>query len=343
MKNKLFMVCLMAAIPIGLHATDRNVLVEVFTNSHCPLCPSAHSTLNAFNSTDTNATHVRYIFYHMTFPYSDDPLNQANTEDPAARNQYYGPYFSTPVAFFDGKVQSNSYGSWAGTLDSRVGVQSPLSLDLSGSKQGTTLTITATVTKTDSISVSDLVIHFVAVENVDYQGRNGVTPQPYVMRKMFGSPGGDPLTVDVSAPAIVTKSETLSNITNLSNAGVVVFIQSTSTKDVYQSEYIPYGALTVTEVAAAADETPSSFSLAQNYPNPFNPSTTISYSVPRESFVTLTVYNMIGQELRTLVSSMQSAGDHTVRFDASGLSGGIYFYKLRSGHQTAIKKMILLK
>ncbi len=88
---------------------------------------------------------------------------------------------------------------------------------------------------------------------------------------------------------------------------------------------------------------PYSFELEQNYPNPFNPSTMIRYSLPRSEFVTLTIYNSIGQQVRTLVSREESAGTHSVAFDASGLSSGVYFYRLEAGKYVSTKKLAVLK
>ena len=89
--------------------------------------------------------------------------------------------------------------------------------------------------------------------------------------------------------------------------------------------------------------TPTKFNLSQNYPNPFNPSTVINYSIPKSQIVTLKVYNLLGQEVMTLVNQQQAAGNYHVTFDASRLSSGIYFYTIRSGNYSATKKMMLLK
>ena len=88
---------------------------------------------------------------------------------------------------------------------------------------------------------------------------------------------------------------------------------------------------------------PESFSLQQNYPNPFNPSTKITFSVPQAGFTTLSVYNLLGEKVATLLSQELSAGKYTVDFNASNLSTGVYFYNLDSGDFSAIKKMIILK
>ncbi len=87
----------------------------------------------------------------------------------------------------------------------------------------------------------------------------------------------------------------------------------------------------------------ASYSLHQNYPNPFNPSTTISYSLEKGGMVTLKVYNMLGQEVATIVDREMNAGLHTATFSASHLSSGIYLYRLTSGTFTSMKKMMLIK
>jgi len=89
---------------------------------------------------------------------------------------------------------------------------------------------------------------------------------------------------------------------------------------------------------------PTSFALDQNYPNPFNPVTMIRYSIPAKSFVTLTVYNILGQEVKTLVQGEMNSGVHEMNFDGSSLPSGIYFYRLSEGKNFAeTKKMVLLK
>ncbi len=88
---------------------------------------------------------------------------------------------------------------------------------------------------------------------------------------------------------------------------------------------------------------PTEFNLAQNYPNPFNPATTIQYSIPKASNVEVKVYDVLGNEVATLVDEYKESGRYEVNFDASKLSSGIYFYKLQAGSFVETKKMILLK
>jgi len=99
------------------------------------------------------------------------------------------------------------------------------------------------------------------------------------------------------------------------------------------------------------DETiPSQFHLSQNYPNPFNPSTTIRFSIPEESFVTLKIYDVLGNEIITLINEQKPPGIYEFEFDAEGLPSGIYFYNLQAipfgrqaGEFIETNKMVLLQ
>tara|TARA_Y100001935_G_scaffold247870_1_gene244301 strand:- start:4796 stop:7189 length:2394 start_codon:yes stop_codon:yes gene_type:complete len=102
--------------------------------------------------------------------------------------------------------------------------------------------------------------------------------------------------------------------------------------------------LNVSTSAEYVAETPSSFKLDQNYPNPFNPATNISFTLPKASNVMLSVYNVLGQKVATIIDNQAyQAGSHRVRFDASALSSGLYIYKIEAGSFVNAKKMMLIK
>jgi hypothetical protein len=85
------------------------------------------------------------------------------------------------------------------------------------------------------------------------------------------------------------------------------------------------------------------FSLNQNYPNPFNPATKIRYVVGNLEFVTLKVFDIMGREITILVNEQRPAGEYEINFNASGLAGGVYFYKLQAGSYSSAKKLVLVK
>jgi hypothetical protein len=88
---------------------------------------------------------------------------------------------------------------------------------------------------------------------------------------------------------------------------------------------------------------PFKFSLSQNYPNPFNPSTTINYQLPMACNVELSIYNLLGQKVATLVSKKQPAGQYQVEWDASNFASGIYYYMIKAGEFRQVKKMVLIR
>jgi mannose/cellobiose epimerase-like protein (N-acyl-D-glucosamine 2-epimerase family) len=98
----------------------------------------------------------------------------------------------------------------------------------------------------------------------------------------------------------------------------------------------------LTAVAEAQGSVPASFRLEQNYPNPFNPTTTIRYQVAAETHVTLKVYDVLGREVALLVDAEESAGAHTVTWNAAGVASGVYLYRLTAGASSAVRKSILM-
>lgn len=96
-------------------------------------------------------------------------------------------------------------------------------------------------------------------------------------------------------------------------------------------------------VSQKIEEVPSDYKLSQNYPNPFNPATSIKFSIPKSGLVTLRVYDILGREVSTLVNEYKSYGTYIVDFNASGLTSGLYFYKIEVNNFVEVKKMMLVK
>jgi hypothetical protein len=100
---------------------------------------------------------------------------------------------------------------------------------------------------------------------------------------------------------------------------------------------------TLTGVKKTSSVVPKTFALAQNFPNPFNPTTIINYDLPKEAFVRLVVYNILGQEIRTLVNETEEPGAKSVQFDGNNFPSGMYFYRITAGAFTDVKRMVLVK
>ena len=106
---------------------------------------------------------------------------------------------------------------------------------------------------------------------------------------------------------------------------------------------VTFGSGVITGVEQVSQEIPASFQLDQNFPNPFNPSTSIGFDIMRTSHISLRVYNVLGQEIATLVDEIMAPGQYNVRFNAARLTSGVYFYKLSTESFTQTRKMVLLK
>ena len=346
MKFSKYIFLLFLTFGVAVNASQRKVLIEIFTNAHCPLCPPAHIVLEDYMQNGQNKDHVTYIFYHMAYPYPDDPINNANPDDPYDRDNYYQPQLGTPACILDGAVQYNEYTKWVSLIDARAAVESPLEITLEGTTGADSATVTAKIKQTGTVNAGNLVICFVAVENINYRGRNGISDHKFAMRKMFPNSSGQPITLSLGQTVDADQTMEISSDWNTSQLGFVVFVQDRKTKTVLQSEFISYGSLSTTGVETSRDGLPSQYLLSQNYPNPFNPSTIIRYQIAPsvdEAHVTLKIYDMLGRETATLVNEVKKPGSYEVKFDGSGLSSGLYFYSLRTNGFVLTRKMLLLK
>jgi len=109
------------------------------------------------------------------------------------------------------------------------------------------------------------------------------------------------------------------------------------------NNWLKYGSPNPSSVKELPGALPNNYVLEQNYPNPFNPVTNIKYSIPKAGFVTLKVYNLLGQEVATIFEGNQNAGNYIATFDASNLSSGVYMYRLESENVSITKKLVLIK
>lgn len=161
--------------------------------------------------------------------------------------------------------------------------------------------------------------------------------------------GGKP--IDPLATYTVTSNEFLVNafpmfgvnITDINLHEDVTEFQVVTNYIMSKQSITPNKSSTVTDTKSKKEHLPSEFKLEQNYPNPFNPSTVISYHLPEAGSVKLKIYNLLGEEIALLVNQQQPAGTYKVNWNASGLTSGVYIYRLEAKNFTQTKKMILAK
>ncbi len=120
--------------------------------------------------------------------------------------------------------------------------------------------------------------------------------------------------------------------------GGIVFVGAGQNKIFYDGSNV-----SPTGISSNGNEIPGTFSLFQNYPNPFNPETKIDFALPKSAYVSIVVYNAIGQQVTNIISQNFEAGYYTYSFNAASLTSGIYFYKITAGEFTDTKKMVLIK
>ena len=165
--------------------------------------------------------------------------------------------------------------------------------------------------------------------------------------KVFsGNAGTFTYTVKSSNTAVATvafhAADTSVVVTGVIAGGPVVI--TVTGKDVDNSQISTTFNVTVGPfVGVEKIEIPTEFSLSQNYPNPFNPSTTIKFGLPVASNVSLKIYNILGEQVASLVNKVMPAGYNTVTFDASKLASGMYIYRIEAGSFVQVKKMMMLK
>ncbi len=147
-------------------------------------------------------------------------------------------------------------------------------------------------------------------------------------------------TVYTPAGNITVGTSCLINGALLANGNISI---GGSTKIYYKKDSEPEKSTISQNNEKAAQIVPDKIALEQNFPNPFNPTTTINYQLPEKNYVTLKIYDILGNQVKTLVDQEVEAGYHSVRWNASGLASGVYFCRLNTGSFVSTKKLLLLK
>jgi len=334
-------------------AAFRKVLAELITSTTCAPCYAAdvfyfENWLPNYGGADQVIT----LAYHVWWPTpGNDPLYLANPVPVQTRVNYYFPTTAfAPDLLVDGFINAGSgYNTWPGAIEPRFLDASPIAITLSGTRDGTTLNMTASITAEQAVNSSTWRVHWVIVESglsVPQNSGSGYVPFTHqsVHRGMYPDGSGSPITITQGQTVDIPRTLTLQTGWVPENCKVIVFVQNNTDKKVQNAEIVGVDALTA--VGETPGDVPATFGLEQNYPNPFNGETRIGYRVSglgSGEFVALKVYNVLGQEVATLVNERKAPGTYSVSFDAVNLPSGVYCYRLQAGMMQATKTMMLLR
>ena len=352
----IFILTIFISLPVY---SQRNVLLEEFSGTWCGYCPFGADSINAIQQRLNNVIVLEYHYNDsMSTTNGDELINTLNPAFPFAsidRIQFPG-HSMTPIrrelwgqrslerSAVDPTfsiVLTPNYNS--GNRNIELNITLKTLSELSG-----TYRINVVITE-DSLNYKQ---KFYPLEGGDYD----IYPyfHNHTVREMITGTYGEVL--NSSSLAIDTEIQKTYNFTlnqgyNENQCHIVVFIHE-DIKDnlgpVQQAEETRI--LLTTEIAEETEETtqPRNFELYQNYPNPFNPETTIKYQIPVDNHVELKIFNILGQEVKTLVNEGRDAGLYSVKWDGTNSAGeetanGIYIYMIKAGKFTNTKKLILLK
>ena len=344
--KKMVPIILMAIFVLSssVMASPRMPLGEMFTNTSCNPCYYPELYLDALM--ENYANDFSLIRYHVWWPSPGDPFYQFNQGESATRNNYFGNNY-TPHLFIDGIVDGgSSYGQWENLYLQRWDVQSPMEIVVTGNyddqKRETDLNIA--VTATDDISSSNLRLFCVLIENyINFHAPNGISVHNQTMRDMVPNATGEVFTISNGETVEFTRQVALDQEFDENNCQIVVFVEDYSTKEIFQTTRVEATISSTGVNDFPQGDIPKTTILAQNYPNPFNAQTNIAFYLKSKSDVNLSVFNLVGQKVAELANDQFDAGAHSVNWDASQVSSGIYFYRLVANGEIKTRRMVLAK
>ncbi len=290
-----------------------------------------------------------FIRYHTWWPSANDPFYVYNVTENRVRNDYYGNNY-TPHFFIDGAIDAGSnHGSWGSRIDDRSLSWAPLEMSIAGVYDEDTRTgqFTVTIYVEDAPGLGTTRLRIALTEtDIQWNAPNGSRVHDQTFRDMIPSTYGQPVTLTQGETLQYTFDLSVPEPLNPDNCMLVAFVQSDQSREILQGARKAVPELTQT---AIDDEVslPENPSLLQNYPNPFNAGTKIDFYT-RGGDVRLTVYDLSGAAVRTLVDNSLEAGLHSIVWDGTDdegheISSGVYFYRLSDSGGASTNRMTLLK
>lgn len=353
-KAKALIAAMVLLAAVSVYGAQRLVLLENETNTSCGPCYPADLLLDQLCV--QHADVFVAIRYHAWWPSSSDPFYVYNSSENRARINYYPAhpdgYYYTPYAWIDGIIRGGySYSTWWNLVLARSSDEAPVEITLSGSFDSNTLngTLNVNLVAVDLIDVGNLKLRIALTESdIHWNAPNGITVHHQTFRDMMPSATGASITLAQGDTVNYSQPFTCPAALAWANCELVAFVQSDATREILQTAKITLAEL---NHQTSIDETanlPGEFKLEQNYPNPFNAVTTIRFALASESQVRLTVFDLAGRQIATLIDGVRGAGWHSASWDGTddngnAVSSGVYFYRLETDGKSQTNRMLLLK
>jgi len=312
-----------------------------FTNAGCPPCATANPILDAYM--DTQDDEVALIRVHVWWPGSDGIYN-ANTVQSHELTEDYGVN-AVPDMWIDGTINTSAYAS---TFNARKLVRCPTTISAVFDPANEEMFVTVVNHEPIPPGTDFRLKVAITEDDVYYNGSNGEPIHHQAFRRMYPSTAGIPVpSAEGTYQFTIACDLQPAPVWNYSNLRTSIYIRDEANRQMHQAftdhlsdiEYDP---------TPVGGEVALPFRLEGNYPNPFNPTTKISFSLPRQQRVVLSIYAVDGSRVATLVDEVKPAGRHEVVWDGRGASGapaasGSYFYRMEAGEFSATERMMLIK
>jgi len=326
------------------------VLFEQFTGTWCQWCPGVANTLDDLHHNYPGE--VAIIAYHN----DDDFSNSYGGE----REDFYG-ISGFPTVWINGTIErsggaqagddySHIYNDYEGVFLEECERYTPIGLDLAYYEDSPNLRVISTITfGSETTSLDDRIYYALCESHIAYNWQTSMDSLHFVEREMYPDANGTDVYPGTSNPPIGyefkdTVDFTIPAGTVKENCEFIAFIQDPNTHEVKNSKIIDLRDPIISSISDKNKfKNPQSFSLSQNYPNPFNPTTTINFTVVNTGNVEISLYNALGEKIKTVLNETKKSGEHQLIIDGTDLTSGVYFYQMKSGNFSQTKKMLLLK
>jgi hypothetical protein len=323
----------------------KKVLMENWTSSTCGPCASNNPQLRVW--VGDHWPNLVAVAYHVGWPSpGNDPMYLYNPTQSYDRRYYYSVN-SVPEGILEGFYTYIGYPfnfanmSFHYDLDTSTTVASGVSV-IDTRIPPDSNKVNVTVTNYTALPSGTYYLRVMAVERwIIYQsppGSNGETIFENVFRRSFPNSTGTAISTNAGTYNFEFRYK-IDPVWKDTSIITIAFIQNDADHSVMNTGRQGM----ITGVTPNFENVPAAYTLSQNFPNPFNPSTNIKFDLPKNEYVTLRIYDILGNEVKTLVDGDHKAGQYNIAFDGTGLSSGIYFYTLRTNSFTETKKMMLVK